>query len=48
VRGLEKRAEVGIRRDPLSLDELDGAVAERFFGGVTSNRGERGELVQRA
>jgi hypothetical protein len=48
VCGFEKRAEVGIRRNPLSLDELDRAVEQRFFGGVTSNRGERGELLQRA
>jgi hypothetical protein len=48
VRGLEERAEVGIRRDPLSLDELDRAIEQRFFGGVTANRSERGELLQRA
>jgi hypothetical protein len=48
VRGLEERAEIGVRRNLPGLDQLRRALEQRFFGDVPADEGQRGELLQRA
>jgi hypothetical protein len=46
--GFEERTEIRVGRNPLSFDQLDRALEERFLGDVTADEGQRGELLQRA
>jgi len=48
VGAFEEGAEIGVRRDALRFDHLDGALEERFFSDVAANERQRSELLQRA
>jgi hypothetical protein len=46
--GFEEGAEIGVRGNPLRVNQFDRAAEQCFLGGVTANEGQRGELLQRA